>query len=66
LKSRGGKLHVFNEEQTMKTMQSPICWCVVVVFWVLGAFLLLKIWNYQIGCFGFRIPEKVFFYKNLN
>ena len=31
----------------MKKMQKPICWGVVFVFWVLGAFLLLKIWNYQ-------------------
>jgi hypothetical protein len=31
----------------MKKMRRPICWCVVFVFWVLGAFLLLKIWNYQ-------------------
>ena len=31
----------------MKKMQKPIGWCAVFVFWVLGAFLLLKIWNYQ-------------------
>jgi hypothetical protein len=31
----------------MKTMQRPVGWCAVFALWVLGAFLLLKIWNYQ-------------------
>ena len=30
----------------MKRMQRPFGWCAVFVFWVLGAILLLKIWNY--------------------
>ncbi len=31
----------------MKKMQKPLCWCSGFAFWILGAFLLLKIWNYQ-------------------
>ncbi len=31
----------------MKKSQSSIGWCAVFVFRVLGALLLLKIWNYQ-------------------
>jgi hypothetical protein len=31
----------------MQRIQKPIGWCTVFVFWILGALLLLKIWNYQ-------------------
>ena len=31
----------------MKEITRTFGWCAVFVFWVLGAFLLLKIWNYQ-------------------
>jgi len=31
----------------MKEITRTVGWCTVFVFWVMGAFLLLKIWNYQ-------------------
>lgn len=31
----------------MKTIRALIGWCVAFALWVLGALLLLKIWNYQ-------------------
>ena len=31
----------------MKEITRTVGWCAVFGFWILGAFLLLKIWNYQ-------------------
>jgi len=31
----------------MKEITRTVGWCAVFVFWILGAFLLLKIWDYQ-------------------
>ncbi len=31
----------------MKKIYKSVRWCVVFALWVPGAFLLLKIWNYQ-------------------
>ncbi len=47
MKLHSGRRHTLSEEQTMKKRRRPVGWCAVFVFWVLGAFLLLKIWNYQ-------------------
>jgi hypothetical protein len=47
MKWRNGKPHAFNEVQTMKKIYKPVGWCAVFAFWLLGALLLLKIWNYQ-------------------
>jgi len=31
----------------MKKMQTVVGWCAGIVFWMLGAFLLQRIWSYQ-------------------
>ena len=31
----------------MKKIKNPVCWLTVFTLWVMGAVLLLKIWNYQ-------------------
>lgn len=31
----------------MRKIKRPVCWCAVFAFWVTGALVLLKIWNYQ-------------------